>query len=453
MNDHLDRRLRRLELTQWALLALVATLLVDLAVRLAPGALPQQVQAALADRATLVDPAARKNCFYFSTLELPAGLRDQAARVLAFTNASASPEQILDHQRPVQVTPTLWRVDVRALGWSRHDLAHVAKGYPYRAVPFSLVCRADWWIRPVLDAAATDAYYRLLYGRGQIPRTRDEFLAHWNVAPDPIYQVGQVEGASRVSQTGIRWVENRPTPRGYAWGTRDVREIKRGADPLAALAGEFVHDGEEWIVGIPKIHLASGQRSTAQVYLLTDGRGAKIDKADGDLVEDHTRFLGLPQIRTAGSCIQCHRLGIKPLHVNALARLIVAGVDVYADHPDQESLERFHLAQLAGWIARNQQDYAAFTQTVAGYRPATCSRAVRALVNYYVAPVTIERAALELASTPAELQLALGWASGQGAQMGPRLPGLAHGVPLPRTAWEDDYTTAAAALAVWRTRG
>jgi hypothetical protein len=359
---------------------------------------------------------------------------------------------VVERQLPLRIGESdLYRIDLRQLEWDWRDWRKVLARDPYSpGQTLPLVVRADWLLAELTDAFASDSYYRLLYGGKNIPKTREDFLKFWQVESDPAFRFGLIEGRSGVALAGIRWIENRPTAnRGYAWGTRDSAEIDAKTDPLERPDGSFRHQAEEWIVGIPKWS-AAGPRGTLQAYLLANGQGQRQDRAPADIVADQTRFRGLPEIRTCGSCIQCHVAGIKGPKENQLKEAIAAGVDLYADRQTQESLERFHLADVEKEVARNREDYAAIVHLVTGHSPEENAAEFKRCIDWYDGDVTREQAARELGVTPDELRLALGYASARNLSLGARLSALAHEAPMPRTAWEDVYATAYAAVKLWR---
>ncbi len=412
---------------------------------------PDDFRLARADRAQ--QPAAEWGyLYYLSTAAAPEADRPALARATAFVVASASRAVVVERQLPRRVGEShLYRIDLRALEWDWRDWHRVLKRYPYapeRHPP--LVVRADWLMVELTDAFASDSYYRLLYGAKNIPKTRDDFLRFWRVEADPAFRFGLIEGRSGVALAGVRWIENRPTAaRGYAWGTRDSARIDSATDPLERPDGSFRHDAEEWIVGMPKWSLA-GPRGALQAYLLADGQGKRQDRAPADIVADQTRFRGVPEIRTCGSCMQCHVAGIKGPRENALRRAIAAGVDLYADRRTQETLEQFHLAEVTLEVQRNREDYATIVQFITGRAPEENAAELKSCIDRYDAEVTLAQAARELAATPDELRLALAYASARNVALGARLSALAHDQPLPRSAWENAFAAAHAAMQLWR---
>ncbi len=392
--------------------------------------------------------------FYLSTSGVPEEMQAELAGVVAFVAASASREVLLERQLPQRVeNSNLWRIDLRRLQWDWRDWRRVLKRYPYApGNSYPLVIRADWLVVELTDAFSSDSYYRLLYGGRNIPKTRDQFLRFWKVDNDKTFRFGLIEGASGVSVARTRWIENRPTAnRGYAWGTRDSSVIENRTDPLENLGGGFQHEAEEWIVGIPKWS-ETGARGALQVYFLANQKGERQERAPVSIVEDHTRFRGLAEIRNAGSCMQCHATGINEPTTNQLRALISSGVDLYAEQKLQQALERFHFSDIDKEIRRNREDFADAMRVCNGWAPEENARRFRKCVDRYDQDLTLEQAARELSLPPLELRLALAYASARNVQLGARLSALAHGRPIPRSVWEGRFHDAAAVVQLWKSK-
>lgn len=385
--------------------------------------------------------------YYLSTASADRKLQPSVEIALKFVVPSVSKAAIIEHQMPQRVGATnLYRIDLRGLEWSYAQWAAVMRRYPYSS-QLPLIVEGRWLVTQLTDAAESDAQYRLLYG-DKIPKTRDDFLKFWRVDGEPSLRFGLIESQSGVSIQGTRWIENRPISRGYAWGTRDIFKVDKERDPLVRPEGTFKHDGEEWIVGIPKLSSSTGARGTLQVYLLANGQGNRVDKAPVNLVEDTSRFRGLAEIRNTGSCIQCHAAGINQPNRNALRDLVVSGVDPYAKKKDQEAIERFHFGNLQTEINRNGEDFATIVEICTGVKPPEAVAAFKATIGSYDAPVSLGDAARELYTSSAELRLALANYSLAGP-VNPRLALLAHDQEIPREAWDSLYLTAQAAMAAW----
>lgn len=376
--------------------------------------------------------------------------RMRQATAVAFVTASTSRQPNLDYCRPVRVGTTLWRIDLAQLGWSEADWDDFVADYPYTPTGSvrSTLVRADWLIEQLTDQTESDAYLRFIFGKK--PLTRDEALKILAVDFNPGFRFGLVQGQSGVSVSGTRWIENRPISRGYAWGTRDSLQLDAVSDPLERPDGSFVHNGEEWIVGLPKFDPQSGFRGALQVYFLSDGKGNIVARAPVDLVRDHNEFRGLAEIRNPGSCIGCHQDGINPIGPNQLAETIKSGVEAYADYANYQAIEQFHFSDLDKEVRRNNEDFFGAVMLACGEPPAEASLCVSSVVAAYDAPVTLERAAAEVYLEPEELKRALALGSASGYSLGARLSGLAHGRTVPREAFEDGYATVRGLAEYWR---
>jgi hypothetical protein len=262
-------------------------------------------------------------------------------------------------------------------------------------------------------------------------------------------QFGMIEGQSGVSKQGVRLIRNLSALRGYAWGTNDVLALDSDQDPLEQPENDFRHDGEEWIIGLPKIHMATGTRGALQCYFLANGQGLIVDRAPVDLVEDSLQTAGVAEIRNGISCFGCHRRGLNEPSRNDLRDTIAAGVEAWAGYAEQQAVEQFHFADLAKEIARNNEDFAAIVTLATGVQPEQASTFYREAIRRYGQPLTLERAAFELRCEPNELKLALGLASANGVKLTARLSGLAHGRTCPRAAFETHYMTVKSIVETW----
>lgn len=405
------------------------------------------VQAALEDRATFPPPDAPYLYYVTTAASLPHE-REALEASLKLVIASTSLQPVVERCVPHNVTPTLFRLDLRDLQWDWRIWHSVIKEYPYDVHNLPLVLRADWLLLNITDQHTNGNYTKLLLGTA--PKTRDEWLGMLGVDPNPVYRFGLIEEDSGVSKQRIRWIENRPISRGYAWGTRDVLEVNSTSDPLQHLAGDFKHDGEEWIVGIPKVSMKTGQRGTLQVYVLANGQGQLVDRAPVDLVEDKTEFRGNREIRVCGSCIQCHAQGLNDPTLNGLRQLITVGADVYSYPREQaESIEQFHLGDITKEMERNKEDYATIVQEVCRMRPEDVAFSFKLSTELYDLPVTQDRAAYELSTTPERLKLAIANYSAKYKETPARMVSLAHGLPIPRSTFEEQFLTIQSAVKDW----
>lgn len=385
-------------------------------------------------------PAASHWQFYYVTTACcPEGVdRDNLTMAFKYMLPHVSGPQckVIRNTMPWQVSDTLYRIDIAALGWTKEAWQQVIARDSYNTHPNALTHRADWFVKEAADCKESDAYYLLAYGF--VPKVREDILKLYHVDFDPALRYGMIEGRSGVSQSGTRRIENWPISRGQAWRTRDSKKLTLETDPLEQPEGDFKHDGEEIILGIEMHDPVTRARGLWPRYFLCDGNGAIVDEAPVDLVEDHTRFRGTPIIRNAGGCIQCHGSGLNyPTH-DALAELIDEGVTASVEkYQDMQALQAFYFGQLDTDIKRYNEDFAAMSQVVVGVEPSVATLAFKKAINRYDADLSVEDAAWEVGTDSITLMHALGWAKSIGAHLPARVSGLTEGLSIPRDAWED----------------
>lgn len=388
---------------------------------------------------------------YISTWTAPTALdRHKQSVALAFVVASSTRQDNLAYCRPIEVTPTLRVIYLDWLKWSPDDWNRLVAKYPYHPTGAhnATLVRADWLVLQLTDQTESDAYLRFVFGR--VPKNRDDALAILSVDAKPQFRFGLIQANSGVSVSGTRWIENRPISRGYAWGTRDTLQLDGDSDPLERPDGGFKHDGEEWIVGLPKFDPATGYRGALQVYFLANGGGAIVPRAPVDLVRDHREFRGFAEIRNPGSCIDCHDSGLNPVGPNQLTEIIKSGVEAYADYKNYQRIEAFHFSQLDKEVNRNCEDFQGAALLACGEPSAEASLYVKQVVEAYDAPVTLERAAAEVYTEAVELKRALALGSATGYSLGARLSALAHDGTVPREAFEENYLAVRGIAEHWR---
>jgi hypothetical protein len=387
--------------------------------------------------------------YYLSTASVPADQRENLVTAMKFIVPSLSLEQVVDEQLPQQVSETLWRIDTKALGWYTALPRVLQRSNPYHdGHGPSLVIRADWFLVLATDCKESTAYYELVFG--EVFTKKAQFQKRLGIEAGQSF--GLIESNSGVIVSKKRWIETFGQRRGYAWGTRDSAKVNLATDPLGSPDGKFKHDAEEWIIGVPKLHAATGTRGALQVYFLSNAAGDRQDVAPPDIATDHTRIrYGATEIRNGISCISCHAEGMINPTTNEFRDLITAGVDVYADKKTQQQLEAFHLGDLKLELERNREDFTVMVELCTGVPSKQAVEAFAAVVKNYDAPVTMELAALELDTTVEELQLALAYGSSAG-KYSPRLALLAHTRSMPRQVWEQVYLDALHALQIWRAK-
>lgn len=348
---------------------------------------------------------------------------------------SLSHKTDLAYQLPVKVSDTLYRIDLRGLGWDKTWHQAIAPHYPYYWIGdpnyktrkyAPRVIRADWFVADIYDQVQTkNAQFLLLYGRDL--KDAEDFKKFWGVQKENEYVFGMIEERSGVSVQKVRQIENYTTSkRGYFWETKDSRIIAGRFDPLANLhqRDKVLYDASEYIVGMFKVK--NGKAGCAQAYLLAFGNsdpkvkeGTLQEKAPVDIVEDHTNTRGR-EIRNSSSCVYCHLQGIQPPTQNGYRRFITSDGRLKADWKSTYEIQRYHGSDLEKEVKLNQDLYASFISMCNGLTPAQSHRHYQICVQRYIGHRSIEDMARELSViygtdrvTPHELELALSWYSKQ----------------------------------------
>lgn len=383
------------------------------------------------------------------------GVTDADLPVVQFVVVATSREPLIDHTVPERLPGTsLVRIRVNALRWSTADWCKVA-GYPknpYTHYRHPLIVRADWLVQQIADGTRSNSYLRLYFGGDKIPKTADEFYAAIGVDPKKQrgLSYGLVEGASRINRTpdAARLLRFDDGTHSECWTTLDVIRIVAGKDPLDV--NGFKADGSE-IFGLVGKVSTSGVRGLFPVTALADGNGKIVAEAPVSLVEDKTRFGNQAAVRNPGGCWQCHTAGPQRSGVNALRKMLKSGVElkVYSKQKQVE-LELFHLGEIDTALDRWEDGYTVALAAVNGLTPEENAKQCTDYFARYLLPVTPEIAADELGCDVEELAKALGYASANKIDLGTRLPGLAHGLPIVRDAWESEYLKVAEVLKTWR---
>lgn len=388
----------------------------------------------------------------------------EAATNLAVASTSREPN--LNRQLPAMVSDRVYRIDLRSLGWDYYDWLKVVEKYPYSEQKNPLFIRSDWLVKQLSDQSENDSYLRLLVGGKNLPKTRDQALKLFDVDVAKVRRLkldfGVIETDSQVAvQKGAtektRVLEFFEHFGGYASGTKDYFDILPDNSPLDKVdPSKTKHDGEEWIIGIAKVwtsergRMKEGGRGALQAYFLSDGNGNIVNEAPAKLVEDHTKFAGISSIRFPGSCVACHPTGLNPPNRNGLKSYLEGGARIAAkDYDKQEFAERWHLTDSAKFIRRANEDFGGAVKFATGLEPEEAVRQYVAAIDHYRADVSLDRAAEELYTTPAELSAALAYAS-ESIDIGAEATKLAHGKAVSRASFEVLYLRLEHYLQVWR---
>ena len=251
----------------------------------------------------------------------------RAALSKALNSVSWEPDLVIP--QALDAEQTVFRVDLRHLGWDDAKWRMMLKSYPYgmrfrdvaddslaqldedvglyTQTPLCYL-RADWFIvrgmRPPL-------YHDLL----DLPKTTAELEKKLQVDVDRDFRQDRLRRAGFVESgvsAGNRVVDRHPAAYGYYWKSYDFKKTTpRGNIMKFPLGPEFTNhpfealtfeqDGGEMVFGLP---------NGLQGYYLTDGEGNRIDEGPIDVVRDQTETSGAPLIVTGLSCMSCHRHGM-----------------------------------------------------------------------------------------------------------------------------------------------
>jgi serine/threonine-protein kinase len=277
------------------------------------------------------------------------------------------------HRQPELIQPkavdklqTIYRIDLKELGWDRPVLKPAAPGraslnafdlvlleYPYgmiystddytalvtdyltpaqmaRPVPF---VRGDWFVS---RATLPPLYFELL----NLPTTLKELEKELgvdtrdNLARNRAARAGMVE--SKLSRNS-RAVERHPLPGGgYYWR---AYEYASGAGVLADPVN-LRPDGGDMIFSLP---------NGLQAYFMVNKDGKRIDSAPLEIMAD-TTATGTVEgqtVRTGLSCIRCHETGMRPFADDVRPTVLKLAntpfdrqraLDLY---PEKETMDRF----------------------------------------------------------------------------------------------------------------
>ncbi len=293
---------------------------------------------------TRVDPEDRRFKRYFTLTHLANNptVKDEDLRLyraaLAKVVNSLSWEADVVVPRAVDKAETVFVVDLRTLGWDRHDLwREILKAYPYglsyeespdrpkqdlakevydltgSSLPY---LRADWFIA---TASRPPLYHRMLElpANARLLEKRLGVDIPGNFLKDKLARAGLT--TSGVSKQN-RLVERHPARGGstYYWKSYDfksnegrgnlvrfplgpdfARTASRPGNPLAEQA--FEHAGGEIIFNLP---------NGLQGYLLVDNKDNRIDEGPIEIVRDKLETAGSPVIVNGLSCMACHKHGM-----------------------------------------------------------------------------------------------------------------------------------------------
>lgn len=331
------------------------------------------------------------------------------------------PEAIDEHE-------TIYRIDLREMGWSPKQWDTIAQHYPYAmkirganaatinqstasSLPF---LRADWF---TFVTTQPPLYHQLLDIPDDLAKLEQRLLGGADVRIQNIRNGNAVRagfGDSGVSVNN-RMVERHPSNSGGYWisydfgsntGKANLFEFPLGPkgtwqDPKLSQF-EFDHDGGEVIFNLP---------NGFQAYGLYDAGGGRIDVGPTHIVHDDTMTGGA--IINGVSCISCHDRGMKPENRRQLVgldRIRAATASNLRRFDEDTRLQIQELYPEGKKIADlMRKDRTRFLESLenAGIS-LTKDEPVRAMFNQFVADLSLDSVAAELGVEPELLTQKLG---------------------------------------------
>jgi serine/threonine-protein kinase len=289
--------------------------------------------------------------------------RDALAKAINHLHRQLS----LIQPKAVDKLQTIYRIDLKELGWDRQVLKPAAPGraslnafdlvlleYPYgmtystddytalvndyltpaqmaRPVPF---VRGDWFVS---RATLPPLYFELL----NLPTTLKELEKDLgvdtrdNIARNRAVRAGVVE--SKLSRNN-RAVERHPLPGGgYYWRAYDYAS---GAAVLADPVN-LRPDGGDMIFSLP---------NGLQAYFMVNKDGKRIDAAPQEIIEDSTAVSTVEgrAVRAGLSCIRCHEAGMRSDFADDVRPTVLKLANAPFDrqraldlYPEKETMDRF----------------------------------------------------------------------------------------------------------------
>jgi len=407
----------------------------------------------------------RRNARYFSLAHLVvAGITKQDLQrhreALAKALNHLHWERELVQPTPIDAEQTVFRIDLRRIGWDTAVLKPkrgnaaplnvfdlVLLEYPYGTIktqsstynsllreylavanpvrPIPCV-NADWFVSM---ATQPPLYHELLF----LPRTLKEFEEGIGIDAEASIDANRVVRGGMVTTSGVshnpRVVERFQGRRGFYWRSYDFAKSS-GTGNIARDPINLQPDGGEMIIQLP---------NGLQAYMIFSGQGTRVDVAPTSIVTDDS----VPDkaVRNGLSCMRCHDKGMKTFTDVILPTVQGLGNNSGLDRrrvellfPGQATLDQFVKADEQGFL-KAMQKLLGKPQAVEPLRPVAA--------RFLDGRIELPQAAAELGlSTSQGLERI--FAREQFIKAG-MLP-LAGGKDIPREAWEAAYSDVAREL-------
>lgn len=370
---------------------------------------------------------------------------------------SLSWRKAIVYPKPVDPAGTVLAIDLRDLDWDLNDNWGKVTGFdprkdpkkplflpPHQGYPYALThdrnpddadlntmakqvyqlagteipaVRADWFLSA---ASLPPLYHELLHLPLYVEDLEKQLKVNvaYNFQRDKLARAGFVK--SNVS-TQNRLVERHDAIFGAYWKSYDFKGNDGDANLLQYPLGPlnlfpknkhpyqnqaFVHDGGEMIWALP---------NGLHAYMLSDGKGARIDFGPTDVVRDKQETAGRgPEIVNGMSCMACHKHGMVELPKDDIR--LGAGLQGAA----REKIRRLYPEQKAmtALVEEDERDYlAAVDRILTPYLRVGPDKdkdikqfpeVVTSLASPYLkGAVDVEQAARELGMKPEELKVSI----------------------------------------------
>jgi hypothetical protein len=330
----------------------------------------------------------------------------------------------------IDAARTLYRIDLRELGWSATTWDTIRAAYPYgiaRGAGVPDAIRADWF---VATASRPPLYHDVL----GLPAT-EAGLAHLlgidlaaDVAAGRVARAGFTNSGVSVNN---RVIERHATRHGALWRSYDFASSV-GVENVFAHPLDFVPAGGELIFNLP---------NGLQAYMLVDAQGRRIAKAPTTIVSDPRR----PDraVENGLSCIGCHAHGIIDK-----ADQIRDAIGDTVPAADRVEIERLHprAGQLTALYAQDRARFVAALAAIGVTPPADpADEPITRVTARYEAELDLRTAAAELGLSASELTARLDRSEALRGALG----GLTvTGGTVKRDGWASVYARAIAELGV-----
>lgn len=329
----------------------------------------------------------------------------------------------------IDAEQTIFRVDVRRLGWDFGMWKWLIGQYPYgmhyhNADDESLanldeqidqlsgthLCwmRADWFINAATRPPVYDHFLK-------IPKHVHELETRLNVNYERNYQENRLARAGFATSgvsNGNRLVERHPALHGYYWKSYDFKDQGASGNLFRRPLGpnysghqypqlSFEHDGGEMIFSLP---------NGLQAYMLTDAEGRRIDRGPIEVVRDSKETGGTAEVLNGLSCMHCHRHGMIDFQDT-----VRDGTGVFGDarrkvrnlYPAHEEMARYVTGDRNRFMNALEMAIGPFLKIEQDAQRdiSEFAEPIGAVCRFYQRDITPESAAFELGvSSPEELQ-------------------------------------------------